>query len=471
MLAAEKNKFKFALPARASIWYTASALLERGSTVIFTPIFTRLLIPSEYGIYSLYTSWLGVFTVIVSLELTGSVIYRGLAKFKSERESFISSALGLLILSSLISLTLYIIFGRRLDDVTGLTTEITLLLFLQIFLTGIQNLYTAKSKFLYRYKTQALISLLVSILSPLLSVILISATRLGGASRIVAPIITSFAVAAPLLFIIIKEGRKLFSKDFWRFILKFNLPLLPHFLALSAVAQTGKIVVGKALGGAALGKYSVAFSAGFIVSLATYGIHSALQPWITRKLLSDEENRINPTAEALFALAVISTLLFFCIIPEVFAFFASREYYESIGAVYPIAISVVISFLSNTVATAITYYEKNHLITMSSVSVAALSVSLNLFAVPRFGYVAAAIIQLLSSVLLLLLNYFTLRLILEKKLFFPREYLKYTVFILAFSLLLYLFRSVILSRLLIFVVLMMLIFPLLKRCKELILEK
>ena len=471
MLSVGKTKFKITLPARASVWYTIVAFFERSAGVIFTPIFTRLLTPSEYGVYSLYTSWLGVFTVIASLEITGGVVYRGLLKFKSEIESYISSALGLLILSTLISLTLYLTFGRRLNDLTGLTTGITLLLFFQILLAGIENLYMARLKFHYTYKSHAAISLTIALLSPLLSIMLIKATRLGGVSRIIAPIITSAAVAVPIFFIILKKSKRLFRGEFWRFILKFNLPLLPHFLALSVIAQAGKIIIGRYLGGAELGKYSVAFSAGFIVSLVTYGISSALQPWINRKLISCEERRINDTAEALFSLAVISTLSFFCIIPEIFSIFASREYYEAIGAVYPIAISVVISFLTSTVSTAISYYEKNLFLTISSVSIAALSVSLNLFAVPRLGYIAAALIQLFSSFLMLFLSYFTLRLILKKELFLPREYLKYILLILLFSLLLYLFRGVFLSRALILTVLIMIILPLLDRCKSLICEK
>ena len=48
------------LPAKATIWNIISAALARGVGAIGTPIFTRLLAPSEYGLYPLYTTWLGV---------------------------------------------------------------------------------------------------------------------------------------------------------------------------------------------------------------------------------------------------------------------------------------------------------------------------------------------------------------------------------------------------------------------------
>ena len=93
-------------PALAGLWYTVSAFLERGSAIIFTPVYTRLLLPSEYGIYSLYVGLMGIVTVFATLEISGGAVYRGLKEFGKE-SSFIPSALGLISLSSVIFLLLY----------------------------------------------------------------------------------------------------------------------------------------------------------------------------------------------------------------------------------------------------------------------------------------------------------------------------------------------------------------------------
>ena len=89
------RKISLRVPAKASMWYTASSILSKGISALCTPIFTRLLTPSEYGLYPLYNTWLSVVTVIVTLELTGGVIYRGLQKFEDKKDEFISSAFGL----------------------------------------------------------------------------------------------------------------------------------------------------------------------------------------------------------------------------------------------------------------------------------------------------------------------------------------------------------------------------------------
>ena len=82
-------------PAVASIWYAAAAILGRGIGFIFTPIFTRLLSAEEYGLFTLYTTWLGVFTIISTLEIGGGVLMRALQKKDWTSGTVFFSALGL----------------------------------------------------------------------------------------------------------------------------------------------------------------------------------------------------------------------------------------------------------------------------------------------------------------------------------------------------------------------------------------
>ena len=44
-------------PARSSLLFTLTNLFSKGASLVFTPIFTRLLTPEEYGEYSLFSSY------------------------------------------------------------------------------------------------------------------------------------------------------------------------------------------------------------------------------------------------------------------------------------------------------------------------------------------------------------------------------------------------------------------------------
>lgn len=44
-------------PVKAAFWFTVCSFLQRGISMIATPIFTRLLSTENYGLYSTYLSW------------------------------------------------------------------------------------------------------------------------------------------------------------------------------------------------------------------------------------------------------------------------------------------------------------------------------------------------------------------------------------------------------------------------------
>ena len=80
---------------KASFWFLICSFVQRGISVISTHIFTRLLTPAEYGLFSVFTSWLGIVTVIVTLNLFGGLYMQGLVKFDNKRQQYSSAMQGL----------------------------------------------------------------------------------------------------------------------------------------------------------------------------------------------------------------------------------------------------------------------------------------------------------------------------------------------------------------------------------------
>ena len=63
---------------RASVWFLLCGFLQRGISVITTPIFTRIMTTTEYGQYNVFSSWMSIITCFVSLNLYGGVYAQGL---------------------------------------------------------------------------------------------------------------------------------------------------------------------------------------------------------------------------------------------------------------------------------------------------------------------------------------------------------------------------------------------------------
>ena len=99
---------------KAAGWYVVCSFLQKGISFITTPIFTRLLSPTEYGKFSVFTSWMDIIAIFVTLRLCYGVYSQGLIKFDTERQVFSSSLQGLTLTLALTWTAIYLIFHNFL---------------------------------------------------------------------------------------------------------------------------------------------------------------------------------------------------------------------------------------------------------------------------------------------------------------------------------------------------------------------
>lgn len=468
MITENKRHSNINLPAAASLWYATANIISRGAAFIFTPLFTRMLPPDEYGLYSLYTSYMGIFTVITTLEISGSCAYRGLSKFDGEdRDRFASSALGIQILLSASFFTLYMLFRNRINGTTSLTSSLTVFLFIQVFINSAQGIYFAKKRYAYDYKTVSFINILSGILSPIFALVMIRLGA-GGEARVIAPLAVSAVFAVPIISEILKKGKRLYSKDVWKFILSLSLPMLPHYLSLSVIAQSDKIIITKMLGESAVGKYSVAYSAGYMLSLLTGGLSLGLTPWMIRKLKSRDTEKIKHTLSATSSVICAFTLIFLATVPEIFGFIAPIEYREAVPSVYPVSISVIFSFLGTLLTNCILHYDRPRLVLRNSSVSAALSVLLSLFLIGRFGYIGGAYSTLISYFVLFALNCLSCRRLIGASILETKVLIKNVSILLFFGSLLFVLRFSLAARIILIFAVVIIFAPEIKNCKRLI---
>ena len=207
--------------ARASIWYTVSNLISRASGFIFTPIFTRILTPEEYGVYPMYLSVMGIFTVITTLELSGNTFYKGIDKFG---EDFTSSVFGLECILFVFAFISYALLGKIVNSLTGLGFLLTTSLLIQVFFTAIEGLYFAKKRYNGDYMPVTCINSLTGVSTPITALVFIKLGG-GGEARIVAPLIVSAVASLTIIPRLYRKGYFVSFKK-WKYALKLSIPML-----------------------------------------------------------------------------------------------------------------------------------------------------------------------------------------------------------------------------------------------------
>ena len=109
-------------PVKASMWFLICGFLQKGISMLTTPIFTRIMTDAQYGRFSVYNSWLGIVQIIVSLNLAAGVYTRGLVKNEADQDRFSSAMLGLSTTCILIWTAIYAIFHRKINDLLDMST-------------------------------------------------------------------------------------------------------------------------------------------------------------------------------------------------------------------------------------------------------------------------------------------------------------------------------------------------------------
>ena len=105
------RRFREASPAvKASMAYMVCTFLQKGVSLLTTPIFTRLLTTEQYGYYNVYNSWLAVIKIFSTLMLAGTVYMQAVVKFQHDRDRMTSAVAGLGTRTTLTVTLIYILF-------------------------------------------------------------------------------------------------------------------------------------------------------------------------------------------------------------------------------------------------------------------------------------------------------------------------------------------------------------------------
>ena len=385
-----KNSIK--LPAKASIWYMISGLLGKACAVLTTPFFTRILSREEYGSFNLYMTVLGGASVVCSSFSTGSAVYKGLSNFKDKKDAFLKAVLGVSMVFTLLVCILLFAFSSFL----GVNGAFLPIISLQLFCDGILGVFYSGARYSYRYKEVCGLSVVGFILPPLLALLVLLTIGGGFEVRVTSLLAVSLGSAAYALIRLFKSKEKT-GKGMAKYAIKQSLPLLPHSISNSLTSQADKLLITALLGAGALAEYSVGHSLGISLAFLVGTLGGALNPWIIRRLESKGYAEIAKINTYVFS-GLSAAAVFLCAVsPEVISILAPREYSGAAGAVLPVALSVLPSFLISTITVALIYDEKGKYTVILSLVGAGLSVILNYMFIRSFGYLGAGYALLLSQ--------------------------------------------------------------------------
>ena len=406
-----KKKYKsLSKQVKATIWFLLCGLLQRGITVIVTPIFTRLMSTEEYGQYTLFSSWLEVIGIFLTLRLYYGVFMQGLIRYDNDKDEYTSALQGLTTLIEIIALIIYLPFREIVNDFTGLDTILTICIFLSSWASAMFGFWSTRQRVEYRYRALVILTLIVAIIQPvsgIVAVLLYQTQKVDA--RVISMAIVQVTFFGWIFIYYFGKSKKLYSKEFWIHALKFNIPLIPHYLSHILLNQSDRIMIARIISKSAAGIYGLAYNLSWIMTIFNQALLKTLDPWIYQSIRDKDYKRLAKVSY--FALVGVSILniSLIAIAPEVISIFAPQEYHEGIWLVPPLAITVVIMFMYSLFADFEFYYEKTSFVMLASVLGAIINIALNFYLLPLYGFQVAAYTTLIGYIVYIGMHYCFMR--------------------------------------------------------------
>lgn len=374
-----------------------TALLQ-GISFITAPVFSRILGPENYGIFSIFITWTSVCSNIFSLQ-TASTISVAPAYFPEEEQpKYQSSILCLSILSYSIFSAIVLLLLSTVSKLLVLSeTVCILMLFLGLAQTCISF---ANAKYIIEFRADS--NLKLSLASALLGVgcslllLLFIPDSVNYYARMIGITITETGLAIGICISIFRNGKTGFSKKYWKFCLPIALPCIFHCVSGLILNQSDRVMIQQMTGTAQAGIYSLAYSFGSVTHIIYMALNNSWIPFYFEHLREGSLDGMRRRTRNMAELFSVLCVGFMLLSPEVFHLFASEEYWAG-GRYIPLfVVGNFFTFLYSFPVNYESFCKKTSFIAIATTSAAIINIVLNYFLILKCGVLGAVIATAIS---------------------------------------------------------------------------
>lgn len=406
---------KLGISIRASMWYIICSIVQKACAMILVPLYIRIMSTEEYGIYTIFLSWEGIVLVFTTLNVAAYVFNNCLIQNENDKDRVTSSLLGLIYLITFCWCIVLWFVPQTAEYIFGMKSIYILLVILDSLFVVIIDLWMVRCKFDFKYKSVVIVTVISSILKLFVGVICVYYSVDKAFMAIVSYVIVQGFIAVFLSCIIFKRSMNIYVYKYWKYVLLFNIPLIPHFLSIRILEQSNRLIINHYCGISDVAIYGFASKISEAMLIFNVAILSTLIPWTYKKLKKEKFSDISSKVFVTILFIACLNLILELLAPEVIKILGTEEYREAVYIISPIAMSVYFIYLFNIFANISYFYEENKKIMLCSIISSVFNIILGLYLIPKYGYLIAGYTTLTSYILLAILHMFLYKYICIRK--------------------------------------------------------
>jgi len=383
--------------------YSIGELSKIAIAFLLLPIYTRFLIPEEYGILELITILGSIFSIFFSLSM-----YSGFQKTylydsntKKEKKEALSTALMFVITNSVIMFSIAFLFSK----------DITLLIFgdignqyfvkLVFLVTLFQTFTVIPQSFMIaenKSKLFVIISLIQTIINMSLNIFFVAYLKKGIEGILFGNLITMALIGSVLTIWLFNKAGFVVNLKWLKTMLSFSFPMVFSYLASFILTMSDRFILNMFSSLTQLGLYGLGYKIGMILNIAIVspfmGAYSPFCFTIAKEKGHKEIfSRVFLYTAIVMTIAALSLALFS---KDILRIATTPEYFEAYKVVIYVTLSYAIYCTTAVLASGINITGKTIYASLTVILAAIINIILNFILIPKYGMIGAAIATLIS---------------------------------------------------------------------------
>lgn len=432
------NKF-----IRGGSLMTLSMIICQAAAYAFNFYALEIMGREGYGQYSIYMKGLSILNILVTVNLSSSII-RGKQEFEEEFGEFFSNIATVGVAFILILWPLFIFLFSKISHMTFMeqyffldSRNLLIIMGVHSVLLFVFNLYITRLTAEFKYEKQALVNFLKTIGTFLVTILIFSSFSGNRFHQRIAGVIILLGVIVLFAFKENKFFTYKIKKKYIAFAVLYSSPLIIHSLGSVLLNFFDEFVIranensilmnGEMLSSGSQGLYTFAYRIGSIITAVWVVFNKLWTPWFFEKMKKEEYQKIKRAAFDYVNIFSFVFLGYLMVVPET-RIFTSVDNHSAFIYVPIIAIGCYFVFLNSFLTNIEFYNKKTQYISLGTMVSLVLNVVLNLIMIPRFGPLAAAVTTLISYVVLFFYHVVLNDIVLKSKVFSMSLYLRGIVF-------------------------------------------
>ena len=390
---------------RITLYNIASTVILQGLTFLSGPIFSAALGTNNYGIASVYLTWVHLASTVFSLQAAGTIAQAKIQFSDEEQLSYQSSVLSLSSLAYAGFSVITVIFA-----ISGLIKAQIAMLCLGLFHGwGLYCVTAMNLKFTYEFdaKKNFYLSVFLSVSTILVSIFLINQfpREINFWGRIIAQSGIYTLTGVVLFVYLMRKGNTLYKKEYWLFSLPIAIPTIFHLLAHIVLGQSDKIMLQKMVGNSAAGIYALSCTFGAVVQTLYNAFNNSWVPFYYDYTKHDQLIEIKKHARNYMELFTILTAGFILLSKEVFHIYADKSFWSGTNLIPIFALGYFFVFLYSFPVNYEFYHKQTKTIAIGTSGAAVCNIVLNYLLIKRIGVQGAVIATAISHGLQFLFHF------------------------------------------------------------------